>query len=74
LTVLIESTTKLAKKFGSTLIILLDIEVLAQFSNASSPRVYTETARFYSIYLQASLAAILYPEMILVGCTLILIS
>ena len=52
-------TTRLAKKWGSALISLLDIDVLAQFKSASSPRLSTETASLSSINLQASLAAIL---------------
>jgi hypothetical protein len=36
---LIESTTKLAKKSGSALISLLDIDVLAQLIKASSPKL-----------------------------------
>lgn len=32
---------------------LLDIEVLAQFKSASSPRVSTETASLSSMYLHA---------------------
>lgn len=51
-----------------------DIEVLAQFINASSPKLYTVTASLSSTYLQASLAAILKPAIILVGCTFILMS
>ena len=64
---LIESTTSLAKKVGSALINLLDIEVLAQFTNASSPRLSTDTANLSSIYLVAYLAAILNPAIMLVG-------
>lgn len=67
LTVWIASTTNPAKKLASALINLLDIEVLAQLSRASIPSESTGTASLSSIYLHASLAAILYPEMILVG-------
>lgn len=41
---LIELTTKEAKKLGSALINLLDMEVLAQLRSASSPRLSTVTA------------------------------
>jgi len=54
-----EVTTRLAKKFGSTLINLLDIEVLAQLSKAYSPKLSTDSANLSSMYLQASFAAIL---------------
>lgn len=56
------------------MISLDDIEVLAQFNSASSPKLYTVTASLSSIYLQAYLAANLYPAMIFVGWTFILIS
>lgn len=65
--VLIESTTKLAKNYGSALISFDDIDVLAQLIRASSPKLSTVTASLSSIYLQAYLAAILYPAMMLVG-------
>ena len=68
------STTKPAKKLASALMSLLDMEVLAQLRRASLPSESTGTASLSSMYLHASLAAILYPEMILVGCTLILMS
>jgi hypothetical protein len=71
---LIELTTKLAKKFGSALINLLDIEVFAQLRSASSPRLSTDTANLSSINLHAYLAAILKPMIMLVGWTFILIS
>jgi len=71
---LIELTTRLEKNVGSALISLLDIEVLAQLFKASSPRLSTVTASLSSMYLHASLAAILYPIMMLVGCTFILMS
>lgn len=69
-----ELTTRLAKKLGSTLINLLDIEVLAQLSRASSPKLSTDSASLSSMYRQASLAAILKPAMMLVGCTFIFMS
>ena len=69
-----DSTTRFAKKLGSAFINLLDIEVFAQFRRAYSPILSTETASLSSIYLHASLAAILKPEIILVGWTFILIS
>lgn len=71
---LIEFTTRLEKKVGSALINLLDMEVLAQLFKASSPKLSTVTANLSSMYLHASLAAILYPMMMLVGCTFILIN
>ena len=43
LTALIDSTTKLAKNWGSALISFDDIEVLAQLRRASSPRLSTVT-------------------------------
>lgn len=64
---LMELTTRLAKKLGSALMSLLDMDVLAQFSSASSPRVSTLTASLSSMYRQDSLAAILKPAMMLVG-------
>ena len=67
LTALIDSTTKLAKNYGSALISFEDIDVLAQFNNAYSPKLYTVTDSLSSIYLHAYLAAILKPAMILVG-------
>lgn len=51
-----------------------DIEVFAQLRSASSPRLSTVTESLSSIYLHAYLAAILYPAMMLVGCTFILIN
>jgi hypothetical protein len=74
LTVLIDSTTKLAKNYGSALMSFDDMDVLAQLSKASSPRLSTVTANLSSMYLQPSLAAILNPAMMLVGWTFILIS
>ena len=71
---LIEFTTRFAKKTGSALINLLDIDVFAALRRASSPRLSTVTASLSSIYLHASLAAILNPIIMLVGCTFILIS
>jgi hypothetical protein len=41
---LIDSTTKLAKNYGSALISFDDIDVFAQFIKASSPRLSTVTA------------------------------
>ena len=73
-TVLIASTTKFAKNSGSALMSFDDIEVLAQFNKASSPMLSTLTASLSSIYLQAYLAAILNPEIMLVGWTFILIN
>jgi hypothetical protein len=72
--ILIALTTKFAKKLKSALISLLDIDVFAQFTNASSPRLSTVTASLSSMYRHASRAAILKPAMMLVGCTLSLIS
>ena len=69
---LIDSTTKLAKNLGSALMSLLDIDVLAQFNKAYYPKLSTETANLSSMYLQDSRAAILNPEMMLVGWTFIL--
>ena len=69
-----ESTTSLLKNAGSALMSLLDMEVFAQFARAYVPRVSTLTARVFSMYLHAYLAAILYPEMMLVGWTFILMS
>lgn len=54
-----DSTTKLAKNDGSALINFEDMEVLAQFNKASSPKLYTVTASLSSMYRQAYLAAIL---------------
>jgi hypothetical protein len=71
---LIELTTRLAKKTGSALMSLLDMDVLAQLSKAYSPKLSTVTANLSSMYLHASLAAILKPAMMLVGCTLSLMS
>lgn len=73
-TALIDSTTNLAKNYGSALINLDDIEVLAQLINASWPRLWTVTANLSSIYRQDSLAAILKPAIIQVGWTFILMS
>lgn len=73
-TVLIASTTKLAKNYGSALISFDDIDVLAQLIKASSPRLSTVTASLSSIYRHAYLAAILKPAIIFVGWTFILIS
>lgn len=39
-----DSTTKFAKKTGSALISLLDMDVFAQLIKAYSPRVSTDTA------------------------------
>lgn len=74
LTALIDYTTKLAKNSGSALMSFDDIEVLAQFNKASSPRLSTVTESLSSIYLHAYLAAILNPAMMFVGWTFILIS
>lgn len=74
LMILMALTTKLAKKTGSALINLLDMDVLAQFKRASSPRDSTVTASLSSMYLHAYLAADLNPEIMLVGCTFILMS
>lgn len=62
-----DSTTKLEKNEGSALINLLDIDVLAQFFSASSPILSTVTESLSSIYLHDSRAAILKPEIMLVG-------
>lgn len=67
-------TTRFEKKVGSALMSLLDIDVLAQLVKASSPRLSTVTASLSSMYLQAYLAAILKPIIMLVGWTFILIS
>ena len=71
---LIDSTTKLEKKVGSALISLLDMDVFAQFLKAYSPIFSTETESLSSMYLHASLAAILNPLMIFVGWTFIFMS
>jgi hypothetical protein len=44
LIVLIDYTTKFAKNVGSALINFDDMEVLAQFRSAYSPKLYTVTA------------------------------
>lgn len=59
LTDLMASTTNEEKKLESALINLLDIEVLAQFIRASSPKLSTLTDNLSSIYRQHYLAAIL---------------
>ena len=46
---------------------LLDREVFAQLRRASYPNPSTPTESLSSMYLQASFAAILNPEMMLVG-------
>jgi len=69
------ASTAIAENFSeSAPIILEDIEVLAQLIKASLPNYLTEVAIVSFKNLQASLAAILYPKIILVGCTLFLIN
>ena len=62
-----------AEKVISAPIILLLMLVLAQLIRASLPKSLTLELRLFSIYLHASLHAILYPLMILVGWSLFLI-
>jgi len=73
LTYYMASVTILLKKSFSAPIILLLMLVLAQLIRASLPKSLTLALRLFSIYLHASLHAILYPLMILVGWSLFLI-
>ena len=70
----IASTHISPKNLLSLPIILDDIAVLALLIKASFPKSDTDMHKFSSIYLQASLAASLNPEIMLVGWTLFLIN
>lgn len=65
---------EISKIFLYLLINLLDIEVLATLMKMSFGSSLTFLARCSSMYLQASLTAILKPLITLVGWTLFLMS